>query len=165
MSLDKVREYLEQFDKDKDIIVLNTSTATVELASKALGVEPDKIAKTLSFKTQDGAIIIVTSGMARIDNKKYRNTFHLKAKMLSAEEVEILIGHEIGGVCPFAIENKNVKIYLDKSLQKYDYVYPACGSKNSAIKLSCKELEDLSNSLSWVDVCKDYQNSQENCSC
>lgn len=165
MSLDKVKEYLKQFDKDKDIIVLNTSTATVELASKALGVEPDKIAKTLSFKTQDGAIIIVTSGMARIDNKKYRNTFHLKAKMLSAEEVEILIGHEIGGVCPFAIENKNVKIYLDKSLQKYDYVYPACGSKNSAIKLSCKELEDLSNSLSWVDVCKDYQNSQENCSC
>lgn len=165
MSLDKVKEYLKQFDKDKDIIILNTSTATVELASKALGVEPDKIAKTLSFKTQDGAIIIVTSGMARIDNKKYRNTFHLKAKMLSAEEVEILIGHEIGGVCPFAIENKNVKIYLDKSLQKYDYVYPACGSKNSAIKLSCKELEDLSNSLSWVDVCKDYQNSQENCSC
>lgn len=165
MSLDKVKEYLKQFDKDKDIIVLNTSTATVELASKALGVEPDKIAKTLSFKTQDGAIIIVTSGMARIDNKKYRNTFHLKAKMLSAEEVEILIGHEIGGVCPFAIENKNVKIYLDMSLQKYDYVYPACGSKNSAIKLSCKELEDLSNSLSWVDVCKDYQNSQENCSC
>ena len=165
MSLDKVKEYLKQFDKDKDIIVLNTSTATVELASKALGVEPDKIAKTLSFKTQDGTIIIVTSGMARIDNKKYRNTFHLKAKMLSAEEVEILIGHEIGGVCPFAIENKNVKIYLDKSLQKYDYVYPACGSKNSAIKLSCKELEDLSNSLSWVDVCKDYQNSQENCSC
>lgn len=165
MSLDKVKEYLKQFDKDKDIIVLNTSTATVELASKALRVEPDKIAKTLSFKTQDGAIIIVTSGMARIDNKKYRNTFHLKAKMLSAEEVEILIGHEIGGVCPFAIENKNVKIYLDKSLQKYDYVYPACGSKNSAIKLSCKELEDLSNSLSWVDVCKDYQNSQENCSC
>ncbi len=165
MSLDKVKEYLKQFNKDKDIIILNTSTATVELASKALGVEPDKIAKTLSFKTQDGAIIIVTSGMARIDNKKYRNTFHLKAKMLSAEEVEILIGHEIGGVCPFAIENKNVKIYLDKSLQKYDYVYPACGSKNSAIKLSCKELEDLSNSLSWVDVCKDYQNSQENCSC
>ena len=165
MSLDKVKEYLKQFDKDKDIIILNTSTATVELASKALGVEPDKIAKTLSFKTQDGAIIIVTSGIARIDNKKYRNTFHLKAKMLSAEEVEILIGHEIGGVCPFAIENKNVKIYLDMSLQKYDYVYPACGSKNSAIKLSCKELEDLSNSLSWVDVCKDYQNSQENCSC
>lgn len=165
MSLDKVKEYLKQFNKDKDIIILNTSTATVELASKALGIEPDKIAKTLSFKTQDGAIIIVTSGMARIDNKKYRNTFHLKAKMLSAEEVEILIGHEIGGVCPFAIENKNVKIYLDKSLQKYDYVYPACGSKNSAIKLSCKELEDLSNSLSWVDVCKDYQNSQENCSC
>lgn len=165
MSLDKVREYLEQFDKDKDIIVLNTSTATVQLASKALGVEPDKIAKTLSFKTQDGAIIIVTSGMARIDNKKYRNTFHLKAKMLSAEEVEILIGHEIGGVCPFAIENKNVRIYLDKSLQKYNYIYPACGSKNSAIKLSCKELADLSHSLSWVDVCKDYQNSQENCSC
>ena len=165
MSLDKVKEYLKQFNKDKDIIILNTSTATVELASKALGVEPDKIAKTLSFKTQDGAIIIVASGMARIDNKKYRDTFHLKAKMLSSEEVENLIGHEIGGVCPFAIENKNVRIYLDKSLQKYDYVYPACGSKNSAIKLSCKELEDLSNSLSWVDVCKDYQHSQENCSC
>ena len=165
MSLDKVKEYLKQFNKDKDIIILNTSTATVELASKALGVEPDKIAKTLSFKTQDGAIIIVASGMARIDNKKYRDTFHLKAKMLSSEEVENLIGHEIGGVCPFAIENKNVKIYLDMSLQKYDYVYPACGSKNSAIKLSCKELEDLSNSLSWVDVCKDYQHIQENCSC
>ncbi len=165
MSLEKVQKYLKKFNKDKDIIILDASTATVELASKALEVEPDKIAKTLSFKTQDGAIIVVASGMARIDNKKYRDTFHLKAKMLSSEEVENLIGHEIGGVCPFAIENKNVRIYLDKSLQKYDYVYPACGSKNSAIKLSCKELEDLSNSLSWVDVCKDYQHSQENCSC
>ncbi len=154
MSIEKVREYLKQFNREKDIIELEHSSATVQLAAEALGVEPERIAKTLSFKIPEGAILVVAAGDARIDNKKFKSHFGLKAKMLSPEEVIEFTGHAIGGVCPFAIENKNVKIYLDDSLKRFETVYPACGSGNSAIKLTLTELEELSHASGWVDVSK-----------
>ena len=153
MSIENVREYLKQFGRENDIIELKKSSATVQLAAEALGVEPERIAKTLSFKTQDGAIIVVVAGDARIDNKKFRTTFGLKAKMLSPEEVIEYTGHAIGGVCPFAITREDVKIYLDNSLKRFETVFPACGSGNSAIKLTCEELEKLAATNHWVDVC------------
>ena len=153
MSLEKVREYLKKYNRDKDIIELSQSSATVALAAEALGVDAARIAKTLSFKTPDGAILVVTAGDARINNKKFKEVFALKAKMLSPDEVVEFTGHAIGGVCPFAIENTNVKIYLDTSLKRFDTVYPACGSGNSAIELTCEELQELSCAADWVDVC------------
>ena len=153
MSLEKVREYLKKYNRDKDIIELSQSSATVALAAEALGVDAARIAKTLSFKTPDGAILVVTAGDARINNKKFKEVFALKAKMLSPDEVVEFTGHAIGGVCPFAVENKNVKIYLDISLKRFDTVYPACGSGNSAIELTCEELQELSCAADWVDVC------------
>ncbi len=153
MSLEKVREYLKKYNRDKDIIELSQSSATVALAAEALGVDAARIAKTLSFKTPDGAILVVTAGDARINNKKFKEVFGLKAKMLSPDEVIEFTGHVIGGVCPFAVENKNVKIYLDISLKRFDTVYPACGSGNSAIELTCEELQELSCAADWVDVC------------
>ncbi len=153
MSIENVREYLKQFGRENDIIELEKSSATVQLAAEALGVEPERIAKTLSFKTQDGAIVVVVAGDARIDNKKFRTTFGLKAKMLSPEEVIEYTGHAIGGVCPFAITREDVKIYLDNSLKRFKTVFPACGSGNSAIKLTCEELEKLAVTNIWVDVC------------
>lgn len=155
MSLEKVKEYLKQFNKENDVIELEQSSATVQLAAIALGVEPERIAKSLSFKTEYGALLVITAGDARIDNKKFKLTFGIKAKMLSPEEVIEYTGHSIGGVCPFAIENSDVKIYLDKSLKRFETVYPACGSGNSAIKLTCEELEELSRCEGWVDVCKE----------
>ena len=154
MSIEKVREYLKQFNRENDIIELEQSSATVQLAAEALGVEPERIAKTLSFKIPEGAILVVAAGDARIDNKKFKSQFDLKAKMLSPEEVIEFTGHAIGGVCPFAIENKNVKIYLDDTLKRFETVYPACGSGNSAIKLTLAELEELSHASGWVDVSK-----------
>ena len=154
MSIEKVREYLKQFNREKDIIELEHSSATVQLAAEALGVEPERIAKTLSFKIPEGAILVVAAGDARIDNKKFKSQFGLKAKMLSREEVIEFTGHAIGGVCPFAIENKNVKIYLDDSLKRFETVYPACGSGNSAIKLTLDDLEKLCGAVNWIDVCK-----------
>ncbi len=154
MSIEKVREYLKQFNREKDIIELEHSSATVQLAAEALGVEPERIAKTLSFKIPEGAILVVAAGDARIDNKKFKSQFGLKAKMLSPEEVIEFTGHAIGGVCPFAIENKNVKIYLDDSLKRFETVYPACGSGNSAIKLTLDDLEKLCGAVNWIDVCK-----------
>lgn len=154
MSIEKVKEYLKQFNRENDIIELDQSSATVQLAAEALNVEPERIAKTLSFKTSDGAVLVVTAGDARIDNKKFKSQFGLKAKMLTPEEVIELTGHAIGGVCPFAIENSKVKIYLDDSLKRFETVYPACGSGNSAIKLTLPELERLSNSSGWIDVTK-----------
>ena len=154
MSIEKVREYLKQFNREKDIIELEHSSATVQLAAEALGVEPERIAKTLSFKIPEGAILVVAAGDARIDNKKFKSQFGLKAKMLSPEEVIEFTGHAIGGVCPFAIENKNVKIYLDDSLKRFETVYPACGSGNSAIKLTLDDLEKLCGAVNWMDVCK-----------
>ena len=143
MSLEKVKNYLKNFNKDGEIIELSESSATVELAAKALNVAPERIAKTLSFKTDDSCILIVTAGDSKIDNKKFKNYFNFKAKMLNPDEVILLTGHEIGGVCPFATP-ENVKIYCDISLKRFNTIYPACGSRNSAIKLTCDELFQIS---------------------
>lgn len=153
MSIEKVREYLKEFNREKDIIELSQSSATVPLAAAALGVEPARIAKTLSFKADSGALLVVTAGDARIDNKKFKNTFGFKAKMLTSEEVIEYTGHSIGGVCPFAINSDDVKIYLDVSLKRFTTIYPACGSSNSAIELTCEDLEKISKALDWVDIC------------
>ena len=153
MSLEIVKEHLKMFNREKDIIVLEQSTATVQLAAEALGVKPERIAKTLSFKSQEGAIVVVVAGDAKIDNKKFKTTFGIKAKMLSPDEVIEYTNHEIGGVCPFGIAREDVKIYLDDSLKRFETVFPACGSGNSAIELTCQELEELSVTKNWVDVC------------
>ena len=154
MSIEKVKEYLKQFNRECDVIELSQSSATVALAAQALGVEPARIAKTLSFKTETSAILVVTAGDARIDNKKFKTTFGFKAKMLTPDEVIEYTGHSIGGVCPFAIEISDVKMYVDICLKRFATVYPACGSGNSAIELTCGELEKISNAIEWVDVCK-----------
>ena len=153
MSIEKVKEYLKQYNKDKDVIVLQESTATVDLAAKALNVIPARIAKTLSFKVNGQYILVIAAGDTKIDNKRYKQYFGIKAKMLSPEEVINQIGHKIGGVCPFAV-NKNVKVYCDISLQRFFSVFPACGSANSAIELSCDELFSISNAVDWIDICK-----------
>lgn len=160
MSIEKVRSYLSQFAADKRIIEFNTSSATVELAAQAAGCEPARIAKTLSFKLNDSSVIlIVAAGDAKVDNAKYKHYFGCKAKMLSADEVEPLIGHAIGGVCPFAV-NSDVKVYLDVSLKRFQTFFPACGSHNSAIELTPNELESFSsNFIEWVDLCKSWQES------
>ena len=153
MSIDKVREYFKQFGIDDKIQELELSSATVELAAKALNCEGQRIAKSLSFKVDDTPILVISAGDAKIDNAKYKSYFKSKAKMLSPDEVKDFIGHEIGGVCPFAI-NKGVKVYLDESLKRFNTVFPACGSSNSAIELTISELEKYSNFIEWVDVCK-----------
>ncbi len=153
MSIEKAKEYLKQFNKDKNVIELKDSTATVELAAKALGVIPARIAKTLSFKTDEGCVLIVTAGDTKIDNKKYKNYFGTKAKMLTPDEVVEYIGHAIGGVCPFGVK-ENVRIYCDVSLQRFATVFPACGSANSAIELTCDELFNIAKALEWIDICK-----------
>ncbi len=158
MSIEKVRAYMKQFGAQDRIIEFATSSATVELAAQAAGCEPARIAKTLSFKLHDDSVIlIVTAGDAKVDNAKYKHYFGCKAKMLSADEVEPLIGHAIGGVCPFGI-NEGVKVYLDESLKRFTTFFPACGSHNSAIELSPEELEKFSaNCQGWVDLCKGWQ--------
>lgn len=154
MSLIKVREYLKKYNYDDKIMEFDLSTATVEEASKELKCTPGEIAKSLSFLVNDEVIVIVVKGDNKIDNHKFKETFHVKAKMIDRDSVEELTGHIPGGVCPFGL-NDNVKVYLDISLKKYEYVYPACGSANSAIKLSIPELEKLSNYVKWVDVTKE----------
>ena len=154
MSIEKVREYLKKYNKDKDILEFNVSSATVDLAASALNVEPARIAKTLSFKSNTGCILIVAAGDTKIDNKKFKSLFKLKAKMLTPKEVMEYTGHKIGGVCPFAIENSDVSVYTDISLKRFNTIFPACGSSNSAIELSCEELFKYSNSLGWIDICK-----------
>lgn len=154
MSIEKVREYLKQFDKDGEILEFDVSSATVELAAAALGCAPELIAKTISLKLPDNTpVLIVATGDAKIDNRKYKDYFNTKAKMLQFDEVEELIGHAVGGVCPFAV-NDGVKVYLDESLKRFEHIYPACGSSNSAIKLTPNELQQLSNPVDWIDVCK-----------
>lgn len=153
MSIDKVRNYFQEYNIEDNIIELSTSTATVKEAAESLGTEECRIAKSLSFIVEDKPIIIVVAGDAKIDNSKYKGYFHNKAKMIPFEEVNNLIGHNPGGVCPFAI-NEGVTVYLDESLKRFDYVYPACGSSNSAIKLTIEELEKYSNYTTWIDVCK-----------
>ena len=153
MSFDKVKQFFESQGAGDKVLWLDHSSATVELAAEAVGCEPARIAKTLSFHVNDKVVLIVAAGDAKIDNPKYKAQFSCKAKMLSFEEAETLIGHAVGGVCPFAI-NDGVEVYLDTSLKRFETVFPACGSSNSAIELTLDELEKYSNSLAWIDVCK-----------
>ncbi|MGN1457518.1 MAG: YbaK/EbsC family protein [Acutalibacteraceae bacterium] len=153
MSIEKVREFFKTKGIDERIQEFEISSATVALAAKALQCDENRIAKTLSFHVGEKVVLIVTSGDTKIDNSKYKAQFGTKAKMLSFDEAESLIGHAVGGVCPFAV-NTGVEVYLDVSLKRFDTVFPACGSSNSAIELSLKELEEYSGFLGWVDVCK-----------
>ena len=153
MAIEKVREYFRQFGMEDRIREFDVSSATVELAAQALGCEGCRIAKTLSFITPDGPVLVVAAGDAKIDNPKYKTQFSTKAKMLTPEQAVQLIGHAVGGVCPFAI-NEGVKVYLDESLKRFPTVFPACGSSNSAIELTIEELEKHSSYTSWIDVCK-----------
>ena len=159
MSFENVKKYFKEIEMDSKIIELKDSSATVEQAANALGCKPEHIAKTMSFKTKEGPILIVCAGDAKIDNKKYKSVFGQKAKMIPANEVEELIGHLPGGVCPFAIK-ENVKVYLDISLKRFEKVYPAAGNGHSAIELTIKELETISKADSWVDVCNNWQVDQ-----
>lgn len=153
MSIEKGREYFRQFGMEDRVREFTVSSATVELAALALGVEGARIAKTLSFKKDDSCILILAAGDARIDNRKFKDRFHMKAKMLSADEVLELVGHPVGGVCPFGI-NDGIDVYLDDSLKRFETVFPAVGSPSSAIELNLDELFKYSNALEWVDVCK-----------
>lgn len=153
MSITRVRDYFRERGFEERIREYETSSATVELAAQAAGCEPARIAKTLSFRIGDGVVLVVAAGDARIDNQKFKARFGCKAKMLAFEEVEPAIGHAVGGVCPFAV-NEGVAVFLDETLRRFETVFPACGSDNSAIELSIPELEDLSGSLAWIDVCK-----------
>jgi prolyl-tRNA editing enzyme YbaK/EbsC (Cys-tRNA(Pro) deacylase) len=154
MAIERVREYFRKFGMEERIMEFEVSSATVELAAEAVGCEPGRIAKTLSFMVEEHPILIVAAGDARIDNHKYKTRFGKKAKMLTPEEAETLVGHAVGGVCPFAV-NDGVTVYLDESLKRYPTVFPACGSSNSAIELTMEELEKYSGFAAWIDVCKE----------
>ncbi len=153
MAIEKVKAYFRKYGMEERVQEFDESSATVELAAKALHCEPQRIAKTLSFMLENGAVLIVAAGDAKIDNSKYKAKFGKKAKMLSPDEVETLVGHAVGGVCPFAA-NEGVEVYLDVSLKRFGTVFPACGSSNSAIELTIPELEEYSGYVEWVDVCK-----------
>lgn len=153
MAIEQVRSYFKQWDRDGDIIEMDVSTATVAEAAKALGVIPARIAKSISLKQGDSAMIVVTAGDMKLDNRKYKDTFGCKARMLSPEEALQSTGHAVGGVCPFALP-AGISVYLDVSMKRFQTVYPACGSSNSAIELTMEELCLYSNSTGWVDVCK-----------
>ncbi|MBS6721085.1 MAG: YbaK/EbsC family protein [Peptoniphilus harei] len=153
MSIEKVKNYFKKFGLENRIIEFDTSSATVELAAAALHCQPERIAKSLSFLLKEKAIIIVTAGDVKIDNKKFKEIFETKAKMIEKDRVEELIGHKVGGVCPFAIKD-GVDVYLDESLKRFETVFPACGSSNSAIEMTIAELEKYSNYKSWVGVAK-----------
>ncbi|MBQ9792663.1 MAG: YbaK/EbsC family protein [Clostridia bacterium] len=156
MSIEKVKSYLKQFNLEDKVIELSESSATVELAAKALGCKGQQIAKTMSFDVGGNTILVLLAGDAKVDNAKYKSTFGVKAKMLGFDEVENRVGHKVGGVCPFAI-NDNIKVYLDVSLKRFEFVYPAAGNANSAVKLTLPELELSSKYISWVDVGKIVQ--------
>ncbi|MCI8649311.1 MAG: YbaK/EbsC family protein [Anaerotruncus sp.] len=156
MSFESVKQFFQQRGKEDAVMEFEVSSATVELAAKAVGVIPARIAKTLSFEQGEGCLLIVAAGDARIDNRKFKDTFGMKAKMLAPERALELTGHAVGGVCPFAIENPSVKTVLDLSLKRFDTIFPACGSSNSAVQLTCEELYQFSNAAQWVDVCKDW---------
>lgn len=153
MSIEKGRAYFRQFGMEDRVREFDVSSATVELAALALGVEGARIAKTLSFKKDDSCILILAAGDARIDNHKFKEKFHMKAKMLAPEEVLSIVGHPVGGVCPFGI-NDGIDVYLDESLKRFETVFPAVGSANSAIELDLDELYKYSNTIEWIDVCK-----------
>ena len=156
MSIEKVRQYFASFGMEHRILEFPVSSATVELAAKALNTEGCRIVKTLSFHANGKAILICVAGDARVDNAKYKARFGVKAKMLSHEEAASLIGHAVGGVCPFAV-NPGVEVYLDVSLKRFHTVFPAAGSSNSAIELTIPEMEKYSGYSDWVDVCKGWQ--------
>ena len=151
MAFEKAKSHLEKYQLSEKIKLFDVSSATVALAAAALGTDEAKIAKSLSFVTPSGAILVVCAGDTKVDNRKYKETFETKAKMLSFEDVEITIGHAVGGVCPFGV-NPDVKIYLDESLRRFDVVYPAAGTSNSAVELTIEELERASEAIGWVDV-------------
>ena len=153
MSIERVREYFRHYGIEDKILEFESSSATVELAAQAVGTEPARIAKTMSFIVSDNPILILLAGDVKIDNPKYKATFHTKAKMISFDEVESVIGHAVGGVCPFAI-NDGVTVYLDESLKRFETVFPAAGSSNSAIELTISELEKYSGFVKWIDVSK-----------
>lgn len=156
MSLEKVTAYFDKYGLKDRVKIFNQSSATVELAAEAVGCEPAHIAKTMSFLLGDQPILIVTAGDAKVDNKKYKGTFHQKAKMIPWDDVEGYIGHAPGGVCPFETK-ENIEVYLDISLKRFEIVYPAAGSANSAVELHLDELQKYSNAFGWVDVCKNWE--------
>ena len=156
MAIEAVKEFFSKYGIADRIREFDVSSATVELAAQALGCEPCRIAKTLSFMVNEQAILIVTAGDAKIDNAKYKARFGTKAKMLTPDEAEEMIGHAVGGVCPFGIK-EGVTVYLDESLKRFSTVFPACGSSNSAIELSIADLEKISGYTEWIDVCKNWQ--------
>ena len=158
MSVERVRAYLAQFGTDGRVQEFDASSATVELAAQAVGVIPARIAKTLSFQIGEGAALVVCAGDAKVDNRKFKDFFGTKAKMLHGAQVEELTGNAAGGVCPFALGDRPVKTYLDRSLQRFETVYPAAGSAHSAVELSCAELEACADHFTaWVDVCKGWE--------
>lgn len=154
MSFVKAKEYLQKYELENRIMEFDVSSATVEEAAKAINCKEEEIVKTLSFIVNDKPMLIAVAGDSKIDNSKFKAEFHTKAKMIPFDSVEELIGHAVGGVCPFGI-NENVDVYLDNSLKRFTTVYPACGSSNSAVKLTLDELEKTSNYKKWIDVCKD----------
>ena len=153
MGIEAVREYFKKHELDKHILEFTKSSATVDQAASAIGVVPARIAKTISLRNDEGSLLIVTAGDTKIDNRKFRDEFGFKARMLPPDEVLQLTGHAIGGVCPFGLLN-DLNVYLDVSMKRFESVFPACGSTNSAIELTCDELYQYSNAIKWVDVCK-----------
>ena len=154
MAIESVREYLKKWNRDKDIMEFETSSATVELAAQTLGVIPARIAKSISFKDKEGkAFLVVTAGDTKTDNASFKKEFGVKAKMLSVDEALQCLGHAVGGVCPFALP-EGVKVFLDESMKRFSTVFPACGSSNSAIELTCEELNEYSKNIRWVSACK-----------
>mgnify|MGYP000039080132 FL=1 len=160
MSIQRAREHLKKFGLEDKILEFQVSSATVQLAAQALCCAPERIAKTLSFQDGEGCLLVVAAGDAKIDNRKFKDEFGCKAKMLGPEDVERLTGHAIGGVCPFGV-GEQVKVYLDSSLKRFETVFPACGTGNSAIELSIPQLEQCSGAKKWVDVCKGWQPEAE----
>ncbi|MEW9123474.1 MAG: YbaK/EbsC family protein [Thermotaleaceae bacterium] len=156
MAIDSVREHFKKWEREGDIREFEASSATVELAAKALNVEPGRIAKTISLKKGEEAILVVAAGDAKIDNSKYKLEFGCKAKMLTSEEALEYTGHAVGGVCPFGLKN-DISVFLDVSLKRFDTIFPACGSSNSAIELTCNELDTYAFNKKWVDVCKGWE--------
>lgn len=160
MSIERVRAYFQTLGMEDRIQEFAVSSATVELAAQAVGVEAARIAKTLSFHDGEGCLLIVAAGDARVDNRRFKDTFHQKARFLTPEEAVAFTGHAVGGVCPFAVGDA-VAVYLDESLRRFDTVFPAAGSSNSAIELTCDELFRFSNARCWVDVCKGWREEPE----
>lgn len=156
MSIERARAHLRKWNLEDRIQEFDVSSATVELAARALNIEGARIAKTLSYLVDGGAVLVVAAGDIRVDNRKFKDAFHTKARMLTPEQASEMVGHVVGGVCPFGV-NEGVKVYLDVSLKRFETVYPAAGSSNSAIELSIPELEATSGSIGWVDVAKEME--------